>query len=63
MEKCNFCERIIEPEKTEILETWGVVKEFRCPECFMFLERKIESRGEKRRWWSVKEIIKEKTKI
>ena len=65
MEQCNFCERLMEPEKMEKSESWGIVKTFHCSKCLMFLRSEFVRFNAKkqRKWRSVKEIIKEKTKL
>ena len=35
--KCEFCNREIEPEKTERNDGYGIDIRWSCPKCYMFL--------------------------
>jgi len=57
---CPFCNRTIKQEITEKLEVWGVIREFKCPKCFMTLNVELTGRN---KWGeefkSIKDILKE----
>ena len=59
-EKCPFCERTIVPEYKKSAQVGFILTQYYCPRCNMFLRQEMEKFKSKRKWYSLKELLKKK---